>query len=194
MTDYGRMLDPRTVQIERMLPGPIERVWDHLTKGVFLRTWLGDIDAEHGGEIEPRVGATIAIVETVGGDQSGDPARNLITGVVTRWDPPRALAYTWAVDLPPNPPADAVPGEDSIVTFELEPKGKEVRLTVTHARVWRDYRAQTASGWHALLDTLQARLEGREPERFMDVFTRTLPEYERRFGMEIGSSPGPPQH
>jgi uncharacterized protein YndB with AHSA1/START domain len=98
------MLDARTVQIERVLPGPIERVWDYLTKGIFL----------------------------------------------TRWDPPRALAYTWVVDVP-NSPADAVPGEDSVITFELEPQGKKVQLT------------------------------------------RTLPEYERRFRMAVGSSPGSPK-
>ena len=33
MNDYGELLDENTVRFERLLPGPIERVWSYLTEG-----------------------------------------------------------------------------------------------------------------------------------------------------------------
>jgi hypothetical protein len=54
MNDFGKIVDSSTVRFERLLPGPIERVWDHLTKPEFLATWLavGQMDARVGGRVE----------------------------------------------------------------------------------------------------------------------------------------------
>ena len=35
-----------TVEMERLLPGPIERVWEHLTQPELLASWLGDTNRE----------------------------------------------------------------------------------------------------------------------------------------------------
>lgn len=42
MSNYGSILDRNTVKFERVLEGPIERVWDYLTKREHLAPWLGD--------------------------------------------------------------------------------------------------------------------------------------------------------
>jgi hypothetical protein len=38
-----------SVRIERLLPGPIERVWDYLTQPDLQRTWLAESAADFGG-------------------------------------------------------------------------------------------------------------------------------------------------
>ena len=38
--DYGALIEPATVKIQRLLPGPIERVWAYLTDGDLRRKWL----------------------------------------------------------------------------------------------------------------------------------------------------------
>jgi uncharacterized protein YndB with AHSA1/START domain len=58
--------------------------------------------------------------------------------VVTRWEPPRVLAFTFGSD-----------GE-SEATFELTPQGKDVLLVLTHRARAGDlpYMASFGAGWH----------------------------------------------
>jgi hypothetical protein len=51
MSDYGTVTEPQTVRFERILPGPIERVWEYLTDSEKRGMWLAS------GKMEPRVGA-----------------------------------------------------------------------------------------------------------------------------------------
>jgi uncharacterized protein YndB with AHSA1/START domain len=37
---YGALIEPTTVKIQRLLPGPIERVWAYLTESDLRRQWL----------------------------------------------------------------------------------------------------------------------------------------------------------
>ena len=51
----GTLVDSTTVRFERLLPGPIERVWDHLTRPELLSTWLcktASMDVRSGGRVE----------------------------------------------------------------------------------------------------------------------------------------------
>jgi hypothetical protein len=54
MSEYGAVTEPGTVRIERMLPGPIERIWSYLTDSDKRRTWLahGAIELRLGGSAE----------------------------------------------------------------------------------------------------------------------------------------------
>ncbi len=82
-------------------------------------------------------------------------------------DPPRRLAIAW--------------GTGGEVSFELEPKGNEVLLTVIHRRL--PDRANTlmvGAGWHMHLDILVARATGKEPEPFWDGWSRLRQEYDQR--------------
>jgi uncharacterized protein YndB with AHSA1/START domain len=86
---------------------------------------------------------------------------------ITELDPPRRLAISW------NGTGD--------VSFELEPRGEEVLLTLVHRRIpQRPMRLMIGAGWHSHLDILSARISGREPEPFWDGWTRFRDEYDRR--------------
>ena len=50
---YGVLTEPATVKIERILPGPIERVWAYLTESELRRQWLA------AGEMEMKVGVPL---------------------------------------------------------------------------------------------------------------------------------------
>ena len=73
-------------------------------------------------------------------------------------------------------------GDDaSHVRFELAVQGKQVRLLVTHSRLaTRDGMLSVSAGWHAHLDILRDRMEGREPDGFWRSHARLEAEYERR--------------
>ena len=51
---YGELIEPATLKIQRVLPGPIERVWDYLTNSELRRKWLaaGDMDVKAGAPFE----------------------------------------------------------------------------------------------------------------------------------------------
>ena len=56
MNEYGVVLESGAVRFERLLPGPVERVWSYLTQSEKRGTWLAS------GQIEPRVWAEIDIL------------------------------------------------------------------------------------------------------------------------------------
>lgn len=161
---------------ERLLPGPIERVWDHLVDPALRALWLA------GGPIASHVGGEVDLVfrhDTLSDEPGDAPAAyadmaggHHNAGVVTAWDPPRRLAFTWAENH-----ADA-----SEVTFELAPRGDAVLLVVTHRRLdGIDALRSVAAGWHAHLDILADRLHGRAPGNFWVAHGRLEAAYADRF-------------
>jgi uncharacterized protein YndB with AHSA1/START domain len=126
-------------QFERTLPGPIERVWEFLTDPSKLPCWFGE------GTIEPRPGGRVSLM---GGH---------VRGIVTQWQPPRRLAYTWNVFGPGDTES---PYPESYLTLELKEHGGDVVLTLTHLPVLDRFEKQNAMGWHTFLDMLGAALRG----------------------------------
>src|SRR5262245_23524320 len=53
---YGVLTEPTTLKIQRLLPGPIERVWAYLTESNLRRKWLA------AGEMEMKAGAPFELV------------------------------------------------------------------------------------------------------------------------------------
>lgn len=178
MSDYGVVLDASTVRFERVLPGPIERVWEFLTDPVQRSKWFA------GGPMEPRVGGKLEL---------RFKHRNLMTedepvpekykdvtdkgmtshSMVTRWEPPNALAFTF------SEPKDGAPPSE--VTFELTPEGKNVRLVLIHRRLSsRAEMADVSGGWHLHLGILAAKLEGRVQEPLWATHTKLEAAYAER--------------
>lgn len=174
----GQRTAPGEIRLERLLPGPIERVWAYLTESEKRARWLA------AGPMELRVGGKVDLffkhAELPGSGDAAPPAKYaaLKDGahqpcVVTRCDPPRTLAYSWGDD-------------GSEVTFELIPLGKQIRLTVVHRRLPdRGSMLSTASGWHAHIDILLAELNNTPRQSFWPNHTSLEDQYDR----ELSAAP-----
>ena len=175
--EYGTFPDPETIRFERLVTGPIERVWDYLTKSELKTKWLsgGDVEPKVGGKVEQRFHHKDLCEKD---DPIPDKYKNMedgsyLEGRVVKWDPPRLLSYTW-------PEGSAI---ESIVTFELFPKENgKVLLILTHQKLGKDRNMLigVAAGWHTHLGILVDRLEGKEPQRFWEVHMKMEEEYSER--------------
>ena len=124
-----------------------EKLWHALTDGDFHeRYWFG-----HHATSDWKVGSTYRF------SKQGKPS---VQGKVLESDPPRRLAYTW------DPCSeDARRERTSRVTFDLEPRGKVIKLTVTHDNL--DEGGNTlrdiSGGWPMVIASLKSFLETGKP-------------------------------
>ena len=170
---FGQFQSRSEVRLIRTLPGPIERVWDYLVDPEKRARWFA------GGPMEPRAGGKMELFfrhENIAPGETPpehmkqvqDPGFKM-PGTVLRWEPPRVLSYTF--------------DEDSDVTFELTPQGKEVVLVLTHRARGEDIPSLTgyASGWHTHFSLLLALLEGTPLPPFWATHHKLKEEYEKLF-------------
>ena len=166
---YGVLTEPMTLKIQRLLPGPVERVWKYLTDGELRRKWLA------AGDMKPETGASFEFVwrndeltNPPGTRPPGFGAENRMQSHVVSLEAPRKLVIAW--------------GNSGDVSFELEPRGERVLLTVIHRRLPdRATLLKVSAGWHMHLDIMQARLAGEAPTSpFWDGWARLQTEYDRR--------------
>ena len=165
---YGVLTEPATLTIRRLLPGPIERVWAYLTDSDLRRKWLA------AGEMELKIGAPFELVwrndeltNPPGHRPAGFGDEHRMQSRITELDPPRKLTIAW--------------GNSGDVSFELEPKGNHVLLTVIHRRLPdRGTMLMVGAGWHMHLDVMVARASGEEPAPFWEGWARLQKEYDRR--------------
>lgn len=163
---YGSLMEPATLRIQRRLPGPVERVWEYLTNSDMRRKWLA------AGDMEMTVGSTFELVWR--NDELTNPPGNKpgsfgeehrMQAEITGLEPLKKLSFTW--------------GGTGGVTFELEPRGDDVMLTITHHRVTDPAMLLNVSaGWHAHLDVLVARAKGEEPKPFWDNWLSLKQDYQ----------------
>lgn len=171
---YGTLVAPDTLQIQRLLPGPIERVWAYLTESDLRRQWLaaGEMNAEAGESFE-LVWRNDDLSGPKGDRPKEMPEEHRMQSQVIAADPPRKLVIAW--------------NNTGNVTFELEQQGEGVLLTLTHAGFTsRPQLLKHAAGWHAHLDVLEALVFEREPARFWDRWQALVGEYERRLQTDLG--------
>lgn len=130
-----------------------------------------------GGPMELRAGGGVELqFEFSGLPSEATPADQenscTVVGIVTRCEPPRLLSYTWG-----NEP------DASEVSFELEARGEQVLLVITHRRLRnREMAVKVASGWHAHLELLCDHLSDREPRPVWTTKTWLELEYRERLG------------
>ena len=165
---YGVIDQDATLTIQRLLPGPIERVWAYLTDGELRRQWLA------AGTMQMKVGAPFELVwrngelsDPPGQRPEGFSEEHRMASHITELDPPNRLSFTW------NNSGD--------VTFVLEPQGDDVLLTLTHRRLPnRSTMLAVGAGWHAHLDVLVARTSGEAIGPFWDGWVRLRQDYDKR--------------
>ena len=172
---HGEVISKDAVRFRRLLPGPIERVWEHLVDGDKRGRWLCS------GDTGTAVGEPVAIIfrnfeltkaeDTPPPDKHKDmPKEVSFSGTITAWDPPRVFAHTWELG-----------DEHSEVRYELEARGEQVLLTLTNTRLHsREMVVDVCGGWHAHLDILEEILSGEEPGPFWKRIRRYEKIYEAR--------------
>jgi uncharacterized protein YndB with AHSA1/START domain len=181
MDDYAKRLDAQTIQFVRILPGPIEKIWDFLADGKKRGEWFasGDLPAEVGetfqlrfkhSELSPNKALPPGKFSEL--DKHGHVSRNILLA----FEPPHRLVISFG------------PEERSYseVEFRLEqegnPKDNKVRLTLTHSKLPdRQYAVDVSGGWHSHLAILQLKAEGKVPPGFWDVWRQSDGIYDKHF-------------
>ena len=169
MSDYATTPAPKTVRLERLLPGPVERVWAFLVEPEKRARWFS------GGPMEARVGGAVALVfqhsnitDEPAPERWKDAANGAVShGTILLWEPPHALAFTWSDEE-----------GCSEVTWELEKRGENVLFVITHRKLpTRDEMVDVSGGWHAHTDILEAQLRGTKPAPFWSNVQRLEKHY-----------------
>lgn len=165
---FARFSEPTTLTIQRLLPGPLERVWDYLTHSDLRKLWLAS------GEMELAVGAPFTLTwrndeltEPPGQRPEGFGPEHSLASQILACEPPVKLAFAWG---------------EGVVTMDLAARGDKVLLSVTHSRITeRSGRLMIGAGWHCHLDLLATRLAGGKPALpFWDGWTRLRQDYDSR--------------
>ena len=179
MNEYGELLDANTVRFERLLPGPIERVWRYLTESDKRAQWLcaGDVEAQVDGHVDMHFhNVRLSTDDDIPRPDkySDKPEKMSFMGTVTRCERPHVLAHTWEFD-----------DESSEVCYELEEQGDQVRLVLTHRRLESsDSVLGVSCGWHTHLDILEDVLAGRALRPFYRMHLQYDREYADRLGID----------
>ncbi|MBP0441137.1 SRPBCC family protein [Tianweitania sediminis] len=172
-------LSSDTIRVERLMPGPIERLWSYLVDEDKRRLWFA------AGAMGPQVGSKTRLLfnhANFADEPTPEKYKEMDKGTmgfeveVTVFEPPHRLSYTWP----------AAPGL-SEVTFDLAEQGDKVLLVLTHQRL-RDagQMLNVSSGWHAHLQVLEDLLNNRSTKGFWSNIERLEKDYAQRFG---GSAP-----
>lgn len=172
MHDYATRIAPDAMRLERLLPGPIERVWAFLTESEKRSRWLaaGDMELKPGGKVELDFNHGILSSESTPAKYRDMPMS--FTGRLLRCEPPKLLSFTWMESH----------GEHSEVTFELAPRGDQVALTITHRKLGdRAELLSVAGGWDTHVGILEDVLMQRTPRGFWSTHDTLEQEYARRF-------------
>jgi uncharacterized protein YndB with AHSA1/START domain len=159
---FGTIANTGTIRFERLCPATIELVWDYLTRPELLEKWLAS------GEIQLQVGGSVELHFDIGTSLGYAISSRDTRGVVTHYHPPDSLAYYFTDSI-------AI----SNVVFELERRGKEVWLRVTHAKLPKSLLATCSASWHAHLDMLIEQLQNQSPTPFDVLYESVVPHYEQ---------------
>lgn len=128
-------LDGRpAVRFVRTYRHPIEKVWTAVSEPAGMAAWFPSKV-----EIEPRKGGTITF-----SDDPNIPGAS--TGTVLRYEPPRALAFTWE-------------GDELHLTLDPREDGG-CTLTLVNVLAARDTAALVSAGWTVCLAELTRDLSG----------------------------------
>lgn len=177
MENFGNRIDAHTVRFERLLPGPLEKIWAYLTDGQKRGEWFAS------GPLPSKVGETFELCfkhDDLSPAKAPPPERFKemnekgfrATERLLALEPMQRLVHTFGNDNPP-------PSE---VEFLLTPEGENIRLTLTHRKIPdRAYAVNVSGGWHSHLSILQYKAEGKMPPPFWDVWRQTEHTYEKRY-------------
>jgi uncharacterized protein YndB with AHSA1/START domain len=122
-----------------------EKIWQAITEPPFTRQYWGFENVS-----DWKIGSPWSHVK-------GETREKLLTGSVVEFSPPQKLVITWADAKKPD--------VQSRVTFDLEPMGEMVKLTVTHDNLEAasDMEHGILEGWPRVLSSMKSFLETGKP-------------------------------
>jgi uncharacterized protein YndB with AHSA1/START domain len=121
-----------------------QKVWDALLQGDLCRLyWEGHALAAPAGW---KPGSAWHMADTAGTVKC--------QGEILEFLPAKRLAMSW---VKPHDHAD--PDQYSRLSLDLEPQGKQVRLTITHERLDETMAKGVSFGWPRVLSSLKSFLE-----------------------------------
>jgi uncharacterized protein YndB with AHSA1/START domain len=162
LADLGKVINDHTVSFERLLPVPVERVWQYLTEPEYLGQWLAV------SSMEPRVGGRVELNFDVAEMPERKEKGANIRGLISCFEPHSALAFSWI---------DTANNLESAVTFQLIARGEQTSVIVTHSRLPKNRMHEFMAGWHTHLDVLKARLTNAVPPQFGKRFREVVQTY-----------------
>ncbi|MET0869085.1 MAG: SRPBCC family protein [Pseudorhodoplanes sp.] len=139
------LFKPKTVYVTYIASTP-EKVFQALTDPAFSRDYFAGFAVD----VEPKAGGRFRLLYPDG--------RTHISGEVVEWSPPRRFVCTWLVEGMKEFAELPV----CLVTYDIEPAGDAVKLTMTESHSWDVPDAILAggqSGWPAILSNLKSVLE-----------------------------------
>ena len=176
MNNYGEILESGGLRFERLLPGPIERVWSWIADGDKREHWLsGGGTATHAGQ---KIDFTFQHQNLTPHDETyPEKYKEIEDGIeyqveVIACEAPVYMAWYW-------------PAEDGMnvkIEITLKPEGDQVRLIlVQHGDVSADHLIGSSAGWHVHLGIMIDKLSGETPKPFWREHEAKCAEYEARF-------------
>lgn len=175
LSNYGERIDRTTVRFERLLPGPVERVWAYLVEPEKRMTWFcgGKFDLKPGGVAQFHFDHRRLTDEKPPKKYENHGAEITFEGTIVEAVAPRLLAFDW-------PEED---GSKTRVRIELESAGDRVKLTLTHSLLEKpETMLSVSGGWHIHFDVLEAVLSGAPTPPFWSTIVKYEEEYEKRHG------------
>jgi len=111
------------VQIRRRVQAPAEQIFDLWTKPDLMVRWMspfpGEVDCKASCDLRP--GGAFSLV------MSSKESSREVSGTYVQVERPRKLVFTWIGPLTNN--------VNTLVTVELNPRGDETDLVLTHERL-----------------------------------------------------------
>lgn len=160
------------LEIERVLPASLDRVWQYIVDPELRQQWFcaGATGSRPGEEFVMDFDhSRISTSKPPSEIECGDPV--VMRGEILKYEAPFLFSYLW--------PENDGPG--TVVTIKLAAEGENTRLHLTHERlVDPEFKKGASAGWHAHLDLLVDVVGGEPVRDFWLHYSAIKAEYDER--------------
>ena len=179
MENFGQVLSPDTLRIERVLNAKPEKVWRHIVDADKRIRWFcgGDTIPDQPGAVFKMAFNHARITDEKPPEKykrfDGTQPDYVATERVLAFEAPYMLKISFD--------SDEQKGTSSEVLFELKPEGDRTRLILTHSKLAkRADMIDVGGGWNAHLGVLEDEFAGRRNKDFWSEHARIVAALEKQ--------------